>query len=122
MLTNAQARFGFWQCICLGRKTSSLSPHLALRSRDLEQVEAVKPHTRSGRSVVKACWSSILRASKALVHPLLGDDKARDRAILRHGAENLGPLLVPEQVVAAIARLGSGIRQSTEFHDTLSQA
>ncbi len=64
----------------------------------------------------------VLGAKRTRVSPLLRADKTWDRTVLRHGTEDLGPLLVDEQVIGAVARLRSGRQLKIRLHDTLSHA
>ena len=76
----------------------------------LEQVKAVEPNPCRCAPAVKPCWTVLERAERTFVGPLLPSEKTRHRAILRHGAQKLGLLPVPEQVVRAIVQLQPGWR------------
>jgi hypothetical protein len=76
----------------------------------LEQVKAVEPNPCRCAPDVKPCRTVLERAERTFVGPLLPSEKTRHRAILRHGAQKVGLLPVPEQVVRAIVQLQPGWR------------
>ena len=56
------------------------------------------------------------------IGPLFGADKAWDRVDFRHGTEDVGSLLVSEQIIGAIAGLGAGSQWMTGLQDISPQS
>ena len=57
---------------------------------------------------MEARWQWIRGAQNSLERPLLQTDEERNGTVFRHGTTKLGPLLVAEEIVGAVARLRRG--------------
>jgi hypothetical protein len=94
----------------------SLSSHFALRSCDLEQVEAIEPHANDGSPILKPCWSYVCRIERALERPVFRDKEAGHGAVLGHGTQEVWTLLISEQIVGGVAYEWSGRNQQCNGH------
>jgi hypothetical protein len=70
--------------------------------REMEQMEAVKPHAAAYCSVPEIRWRNIRTAKTMFKGPLVPDNEARHPAIFRSSAEELGSFLVPEEIARAV--------------------
>ena len=93
-----------------------LSSHSAWGSYDLEQIEAVEPHTNRGSSGLEARRRWVCGMESPFIRPVFQSKKAGHGTVFRYSAEQVRPLPVSEQVISALTCGRAGTNQQRIGH------